>query len=62
VDGKTVSLSFIRACYGNAMMGQVDEITSTRHQEMSFVEFIEGLARVIDVAYTVFDNIVRELF
>lgn len=37
-------------CFNCAMMTQIDEIHKRRHLEMSFVEFLEGLARGADEA------------
>ena len=35
-----------------AMQTNVDEITSVRHLDMRFIEFVEGLARIADKAIT----------
>lgn len=35
--------------YNQAMVTQVDEITSTRHMKMQFLEFIEGVSRCADL-------------
>jgi hypothetical protein len=40
----------IDVCFNLAMMTQVDELYKDRHFEMSFVEFLEALARVAYMA------------
>jgi hypothetical protein len=42
----------IGVIYNLSMMTQVDEIHSTRHMDMRFIEFVEALARVADKAIT----------
>lgn len=42
----------IGVIYNLSMMTQVDEIHSTRHMDMRFIEFVEALARVADKAVT----------
>lgn len=48
-DGGLINESFatreIDVCFRAAMMTQVDEVYKKRHIEMSFVEFLEALAR-----------------
>ena len=40
----------IDLCFNLAMMTQVDELYKKRHMDMSFVEFIEAIARAADLA------------
>jgi len=42
----------IGVIYNLSMMTQVDEIHSTRHMDMRFIEFVESIARVADKAIT----------
>ena len=32
-----------------AMQGQVDEVNSSKHLQMSYLEFLEGIARIADI-------------
>ena len=36
--------------YNLAMQTNIDEINSTRHMDMRFIEFVEALARIADKA------------
>jgi len=40
----------ISVCYASSMMTQIDELNKGRIMEMSFVEFLEGFARLADKA------------
>ena len=40
----------VGACFCLAQMTEIDEVTSTKHTEMSFVEFLEALARACEKA------------
>lgn len=46
---ETISSREICFCYVQAMITQVDEYFKKRHFEMSFVEFLEAITRVIDL-------------
>ena len=39
----------INMAYNMSMMGQVDEISSSRHLQMNLLEFYEAVARLADV-------------
>ena len=48
----TFGVKEIGTIYNLSMMTQVDEIHSTRHMDMKFIEFVETLARIADKAVT----------
>ena len=41
----------IDVCFHQAMMTQIDELHTTRHFEMSYVEFLEAICRAACKSY-----------
>ena len=42
------AVSVAESCYHLSMMTSTDEISTNRHMYMTFVEFLEAFARVVD--------------